>query len=350
MKQTIKYIQRYAKPLIAGLLLFALMPACSPEKSDYPDSPVGNFNALWQIINDRYCFLDYKQVDWTGVYDTYRPCVKTRMTDEELFGVMAKMLGELRDGHVNLSAPFDISRYWDWMDKYPINLNIGLIEQNYLYPDYKTAGGIKYKVLPNNIGYIYYSSFTQATSENDLDAILRKFSGCKGTIIDVRGNSGGTITVANSVACRFTNERVLTGYIQHKTGKGHRDFSDPYPIYLEPSSRIRYQKPVTVLTNRGCYSATNNFVSTMKELPNVTIVGDTTGGGSGLPFSSEIPNGWTIRFSSSPILSKWMEQIEFGIAPHYNQKLLFTDEEKGIDSIIERACAIIEEKDRQIST
>ena len=26
-----------------------------------------------------------------------------------------------------------------------------------------------------------------------------------------------------------------------------------------------------------------------------------TGGGSGLPFSSELPNGWSVRFSASPM-------------------------------------------------
>ena len=36
-------------------------------------------------------------------------------------------------------------------------------------------------------------------------------------------------------------------------------------------------------------------------LPNVVQVGDTTGGGSGFPLSSELPNGWSVRFSSSPI-------------------------------------------------
>ena len=46
---------------------------------------------------------------------------------------------------------------------------------------------------------------------------------------------------------RFTNKKVLTGYIRHKTGKGHNDFSEPYPIELEPSNSIRWQKKVVVL-------------------------------------------------------------------------------------------------------
>ena len=53
----------------------------------------------------------------------------------------------------------------------------------------------------------------------------------------------------------------------------------------------------------------------MKQLPLVTIIGDKTGGGSGLPFSSEIPNGWSIRFSASPMFDPQMNQLEFGIDP-----------------------------------
>ena len=43
--------------------------------------------------------------------------------------------------------------------------------------------------------------------------------------------------------------------------------------------------------------------------------GDKTGGGSGMPFTSELPNGWTVRFSASPHFNADMEQIEWGIEP-----------------------------------
>jgi len=55
---------------------------------------------------------------------------------------------------------------------------------------------------------------------------------CDGIIIDVRNNGGGNLSNSSTLASRFTNEKVLTGYIRHKTGKGHSDFSYPEPIYL----------------------------------------------------------------------------------------------------------------------
>jgi C-terminal processing protease CtpA/Prc len=100
---------------------------------------------------------------------------------------------------------------------------------------------------------------------------------------------------------------------------------------------LRFQKPVVVLTNRKCFSTTNDFVNAMKEAPYVTIMGDTTGGGSGLPFSSELPNGWSVRFSACPMLNKDKEHIEFGIAPDVPVQLNAPDAQNGMDTLIETA-------------
>ena len=79
----------------------------------------------------------------------------------------------------------------------------------------------------------------------------------------------------------------------------------------------------------------------MRYAPNVTIVGDRTGGGSGLPFSSELPNGWSIRFSASPILDAGMNQTEFGIDPDVEVDMTDEDIDRGLDTIIEKARLII---------
>jgi C-terminal processing protease CtpA/Prc len=100
---------------------------------------------------------------------------------------------------------------------------------------------------------------------------------------------------------------------------------------------VRWQKPVVVLTNRRSYSATNDFVNRMHCLPQVTLMGDRTGGGSGLPFTSELPNGWSVRFSASPIYNAQMEHIEFGIDPDVKVDISSEDYQRGVDTIIEEA-------------
>jgi len=310
------------------------------EEATYSDTPEGNFEELWSIIDEQYCFLDYKNIDWDAIHTKYKKRISADMTTDGLFQVLGDMLAELKDGHVNLYSANDVARYWKWYEDYPMNFSDS-IQKNYLGTDYRIASGIKYKVLDDNIGYIYYGSFSAGIGDGNLDEVLSNLAICDGLIIDVRNNGGGTITNATKLAERFTNEKVLTGYIRHKTGIGHTDFSDPYPIYLEPSNSIRWQKKVAVLTNRRSYSATNDFVNSMRILPLVTIIGDKTGGGSGLPFTSELPNGWNVRFSSSPHFDANMEQIEWGIDPDIKVDISSTDYNKGIDTIIERARAFL---------
>ena len=92
-----------------------------------------------------------------------------------------------------------------------------------------------------------------------------------------------------------------------------------------------------VLTNRRCYSATNDFVKDMKECPKVTVIGDQTGGGSGMPFSSELPNGWSVRFSACPIYDVGKNHTEFGILPDINVSMKIEDILKNKDTLIEFA-------------
>ena len=145
---------------------------------------------------------------------------------------------------------------------------------------------MRYKVLEDNVATSLRSF---RITERALDQVLNRMALCHGLIIDVRSNGGGSLTNVDRLASRFFNERTLVGYIAHKKGPGHNDFSPLHPKHVESSDRVRYQKPVVVLTNRGCYSATNEFVSIMKYAPNVTVIGDKTGGGSGLPFPPSCP-------------------------------------------------------------
>lgn len=320
-------------------LVSALCLSCVDEE-EFDDTPQGNFEALWRIIDRHYCFLDYKQheigLDWQAVYDKYRVRVDDDMSQMQLFEVLTQMLGELRDGHVNLSASHDYGRYWSWYENYPANFSDTLLRR-YMGTDYKIASGLEYRILDDNIGYIRYESFSSPIGEGNLDDVLMHMMLCQGIIIDIRNNGGGDLTNADKLAARFCQEKTLVGYLQHKTGPGHGEFSAMEPHYLEPSSNLRWHKPVVVLTNRHVYSAANEFVMYMKALPQAKIVGDHTGGGAGMPFSSSLPNGWSVRFSAVPTYDAQRQSIEFGIDPDYRVDITDADFARGRDTIIEFA-------------
>ena len=328
-------------------LLIGLLCATSCIREDVSgNTPEANFESLWKIIDEQYCFLDYKKqeygLDWDQVHETYAKRITPSMGWEALFEVLSEMVAELRDGHVNLTSSLASSQYRQWFDSYPRNFSDS-IQSIYLKKDYNQSSGLTYQILENNIGYIYCSSFSNGIGDGNLDQTLNRLAICDGLIIDVRNNGGGNLTTAQKLAARFTNQKTLVGYMTHKTGKGHSDFSNPYPVYIEPSNGIRWQKRAVVLTNRRSFSATNDFVNSMKQFPLITIVGDKTGGGSGLPFTSEIPCGWSIRFSASPMLDSQMNQIEFGINPDVKVDMTSEDMQKGKDTMIEIACKLLKD-------
>ena len=335
MKQFLHHILTSLVCLIGSIVLTSCV-----NEDEFDNTPQGNFEALWKIIDEHYCFFDYKQheygLDWQKVHDKYQRHINGNMTNSQLFEVLGNMLGELRDGHVNLSASHDLARYWQWYESYPANYS-DTLQRRYMGTDYKIASGIDYKILDDNIGYIRYESFTEGIGSGNLTEVLNYMLLCRGLIIDIRNNGGGNLTNAEVLASRFTNESTLVGYIQHKTGTGHSDFSSMEPRYLKPAANKKKQKPVCVLTNRHVFSAANEFTLYMKALPNVKIVGDRTGGGAGMPFSSSLPNGWIVRFSAVPMYDAQRQSTEFGIAPDYQVSLTEEDFKRGKDTIIEFA-------------
>ena len=142
--------------LLCYLFTLSLCVACVDE-DDFSDTPQGNFEALWRIIDEHYCFFDYKQkeygLDWQEVYRRYKPQFDASMSKKQQFEVLANMLSELRDGHVNLYSPFDVARNWSWQEDYPANLSDTLIRK-YLGTDYHIASGMQYRILDDQTAYL----------------------------------------------------------------------------------------------------------------------------------------------------------------------------------------------------
>ena len=124
------------------LALSSLLIISCVDTEERDDTATGNFEALWTILDEHYCFFDYKQkeygLDWNDVYAKYKVRINNNMSTVQLFEVLCDMLGELRDGHVNLSSSMDYGRYWKWQENYPYNYSDSLIRR-YLGTDYKMA-------------------------------------------------------------------------------------------------------------------------------------------------------------------------------------------------------------------
>ncbi|MCR5050340.1 MAG: S41 family peptidase [Paludibacteraceae bacterium] len=326
---------------IALPLSLCMLISCRPKDAvAYSMDPVTNVEALWQIIDTKYCYVENKGVCWDAIHDEYIARASRMAGDDPvaLFDLCAGMLDSLHDGHVNLYSSFDISVNRAWYDTFPTNFDARL--QAIYMQDYRIAGGLYYSLLDNgHIGYIYYSSFTNSFSAENINWIFRAFEDCRGLIIDVRNNGGGDLTNAYRLSSPFFTDNQVIGYWCHKVGPGHNDFSEPEPLMSDASMvRNKWHKPVVVLCNRHTYSAANMFVNIMRYVPQATVMGGITGGGGGMPLSYELPCGWMVRFSSVRMTDRDRNDIEEGIMPDVPVTLVSTDK----DDIIEAAVTWID--------
>lgn len=339
MKTTNSFVAVRAAMLVGGMAVLMALLLSGCEKAFMQPAPGTDpksiFNEAWTFVDREYSYFDFKKVDWDSVKTVYEAKVTDNMSDEALFGVIAEMLYQLRDGHVNLTSDFDRSRNWTWFLDYPSNYDSKLIERSYFQEKEQYVGSFVVYDF-GDVGYMQYGSFGSPVSDDDMQYILKKFQNHKGLIIDVRDNGGGSIGNVSMIAKYFTNAKVTVGKQRYRNGPKHSDFSEDQDFILVPGS-LYYDKPVVVLTNRLCYSATTFFSQTMRELPTVTLLGDTTGGGGGAPSASELANGWMLRATNTRLLTPSGQDVEGGVPPDTVVSMVKTDADAGFDTLIEEA-------------
>ena len=79
--------------IYALIAMFALTGCIGEE--EYTDNPQGNFEALWHIIDEHYCFFNYKNIDWNEIHARYAKQMNGNMTERQQFEVLTNMLSEL---------------------------------------------------------------------------------------------------------------------------------------------------------------------------------------------------------------------------------------------------------------
>jgi len=175
-----------------------------------------------------------------------------------------------------------------------------------------------------------------------LDTIARDFRDLEGMIIDIRDNPGGDDDIVIAIINRFCDRKRVAFHRKTKIGSGEDDFTPLKTWCLEPQGYTQFTEPIVVLTCDSVFSGGEVFALAMKELPQVTIIGDHTNGIFSYQLEKKLPNGWEYRLSYQVYFSADMVCYEGKGVPAdielFNQK---ADIENGIDPLIVRALSVI---------
>lgn len=323
----------------------------SCEKAFFKPIPATDALAIFdeydKLVTEKYAMLEFKKVDIDVLTDSLRATINEDISDLDLLIKLANITAQLRDGHSAIIGEVngEVTGYvFDTYEGYPVAYDSTILYNNYINPsnmnvlegaDEPTRMIYGQLVQDNELGYLLLPSFDVTITEEELEEVFSTLKETKGLIIDVRGNGGGDPALATMLASYFMNETTYTGFERFKTGPGVNDFTDS-PSNVEPmDSDNRYLKPVAVLTDRGVYSATTTLSYSLNPLPQVTFIGQRTGGGSGSVADGYLANGWNWSLSTSEFIDHENRHLDDGIDPDIQVLLNLDDITK--DEILERA-------------
>jgi hypothetical protein len=235
-----------------------------------------DFEMAWQITHDQYPYFEWKGIDWQEVYDIYYPKAVASQGDE-IYNVLLEMFAHLEDGHMHIETEGG-QQMMPWIPPRRIKdlyaLNSTLIG-NYFNLDLlvDSEGIMNYQVLSENIGYLNIVTFEGKYNFNAVEEIFNYFKNTRGMIIDIRHNYGGDIHNVDKVVGHFLTNPIPRNpyYFQ-----GEQIALDS----IRPMGSFTYSKPSVLLINGVSFSASEITSVIMKQINHVTVIGDTTGGGS----------------------------------------------------------------------
>lgn len=160
---------------------------------------------------------------------------------------------------------------------------------------------VSWRRLASGSGYLRIRQWRASAEFDDaLDAAfreLKRFADGR-LIVDLRGNVGGNLVRATAFRDRFLRQRTTCGTIRFSDGSG--GLSDPASIVAEPVDEPdRWPGPVHFLTDPLTYSASEDTLLGLQRLPQVRVVGEPSGGGSGRPRALQLLPGMSLTVSTA---------------------------------------------------
>ncbi len=185
----------------------------------------------------------------------------------------------------------------------------------------KTVGS---QMLDNNVGYIKISSFDIGTASEFKDSYNKlKDQNIKGLILDLRGNGGGVVGEALSIADTMVEKGRTLLITTDKDGKEKIDKASEDPTITVP---------VIILVNEGTASSSEILAVSLRDNCRYTIIGAKTYGKGVIQSIYTFKDGTGMRVTTNEYFSPTHNIInDVGIEPDIKVEL--DKEWKGYSSV-----------------
>jgi carboxyl-terminal processing protease len=216
---------------------------------------------------------------------------------------------------------------------------------------------------PGRVAYLRVSDFGDAAYEEAAIKRLEELRGAQALIVDVRGNGGGNTPIqliaklmdrpwrwwSQTTPLAIARARALAQYGRlHQLPEPAATYFGVHAHYAEaqlywpgevtPAEPGAYTGKVIVLVDADCGSSCEDFALPFKDTRRGTIVGETTGGSTGSPFTMRFPGGMEARVGTVRVRMPDGSPFEgVGIAPDVAIEPTPADLRAGRDSVLDAA-------------
>ena len=204
------------------------------------------------------------------------------------------------------------------------------------------------------VAYLRIPSWDNPRFQERALELVREYASVPGMIIDIRGNNGGSTPIAmmNALMDRpwkwWTESTPMSfaflSYNAKQGRAGYSVFERPSMIWSEglQDGDSLYTGDLVILVDEGSHSASEDFTQPFKENGRATIIGNTTAGSTGQPYSEKLGDGMSFRIGTKREHFPDGSRFEgIGIAPDVRIVPRAQDLQEGRDPELERALEIL---------
>lgn len=242
---------------------------------------IDRYHKVWQLIRDNYYFED-KLSDWDA---WEHACDDQLNSPDETRAAISRMVSSLNDDFTYLNEP-EVTEQADRA--------------------YETPGCVVWRQLSDNTGYIKIDSFHSRQVTSEFKEALKRLSGCRAFVLDLRNNHGGYINLAYKTFSLLAGDRKFASYEGRNKGKdiiGEFIANKAVDVGSHRRSHGKYEKdrdllrhrPLIVLVNSDTRSAAEMLAGSLRENGLAVLVGSRTFGKGVLQNTYELDDGSSVK-------------------------------------------------------